>query len=61
MQISQHTELNAELPRSGEKSGKLKLIPGLGKVREILFKSGKFRKIKKKSQGISKFSKKVAS
>ena len=34
--------------------------PGQGKVREFNFQSGKFRK-NEKSQGISKFSKKVAS
>ena len=34
--------------------------PGQGKVREFHFQSGKFRKIEK-SQGNSKFSKKVAS
>ena len=50
------------LPRSGKKFWKMKIFPGQGKVRELHFQSGIFKKKMKKSwksQGISKFSKKM--
>ena len=40
----------AGLPRSGKKFWKMKNFPGQGKVRELHFQSGKFKK-NKKSQG----------
>ena len=49
------------LPRSGKKFWKMKNFPGQGKVRELHFQSGKFKKKNEKSQGISKFSQKDAS
>ena len=52
------------LPRSVKKFWKMKEFPGQGKVRELHFQSGKFKKNEKKSwksQGISKFSLKDAS
>ena len=38
------------LPRSGKKFWKMNNFPGQGKVRELHFQSGKFKKMKK-SQG----------
>ena len=35
------------LPQSGKKFWKMKKIPGQGKVRELHFQSGKFKKMKK--------------
>ena len=43
----QTTEPRAGLPRSGKKFWKMKNFPGQGKVRELHFQSGKFKKIKK--------------
>ena len=40
----------AGLPRSGKKFWKMKNFPGQGKVRELHFQSGKFKK-NEKSQG----------
>ena len=37
----------AGLPRSGKKFWKMKKFPGQGKVRELHFQSGKFKKMKK--------------
>ena len=39
------------LPRSGKKFWKMKKFPGQGKVREIHFQSGKFKKKNEKSHG----------
>ena len=41
----------AGLPRSGKKFWKMKNFPGQGKVRELHFQSGKFKKKKEKSHG----------
>ena len=40
--------LSAGLPRSGKKFWKMKNFPGQGKVRELHFRSGKFKKKMKK-------------
>ena len=40
--------MKAGLPRSGKKFWKMNNFPGQGKVRELLFQSGKFKKKMKK-------------
>ena len=50
------------LPRSGKKFWKMKKFPGQGKVRELHFQSGKFKKDEKshgKVREFQKFSKKM--
>ena len=52
----------AGLPRSGKKFWKMKKFPGQGKVRELHFQSGKFKKMKKvmkKSENFNFFPKKM--
>ena len=43
------------LPRSGKKFWKMKKFPGQGKVRELHFQSGKFKKIEKTRGKVREF------
>ena len=43
------------LPRSGKKFWKMKNFPGQGKVRELHFQSGKFKKMKKSHGKVREF------
>ena len=45
----------AGLPRSGKKFWKMKNFPGLGKVRELHFQSGKFKKNEKSHGKVREF------
>ena len=45
----------AGLPRSGKKFWKMKKIPGQGKVRELHFQSGKFKKNEKSHGKVMEF------
>ena len=55
-------DISTGLPRSGKKFWKMKNFPGQGKVRELHFQSGKFKKMKKshgKVREFQNFSKKM--
>ena len=45
------SESDSGLPRSGKKFWRMKNFPGQGKVRELHFQSGKFKKRNEKSHG----------
>ena len=45
----------AGLPRSGKKFWKMKNFPGQGKVRELHFQSGKFKKSEKSHRKVREF------
>ena len=47
--------LETGLPRSGKKFWKMKIFPGLGKVRELHFQSGKFIKNEKSHGKVREF------
>ena len=47
--------VHSGLPRSGKKFWKMKKIPGQGKVRELHFQSGKFKKMKKSHGKVREF------